>query len=57
MKRSRTFEATANGSREGGENLEKTLDRNNLESMLLVDLQGIAKEIGLTGIKIGRAHV
>jgi transcription termination factor Rho len=30
--------------------LEKTLDRNNLESMLLVDLQGIAKEIGLTGI-------
>ncbi len=30
--------------------MEKTLDRNNLESMLLVDLQGIAKEIGLTGI-------
>jgi transcription termination factor Rho len=30
--------------------LEKTMDRNNLETMLLVDLQGIAKEIGLTGI-------
>ena len=30
--------------------MEKTLDRNNLESMLLVDLQGVAKEIGLTGI-------
>jgi len=30
--------------------LEKTLDRNNLESMLLVDLQGIARDMGLTGI-------
>ncbi len=30
--------------------MEKTLDRNNLESMLLVDLQGIARDMGLTGI-------
>jgi len=30
--------------------LEKTLDRNELESMLLVDLQGVARELGLTGI-------
>jgi transcription termination factor Rho len=50
MKRSRTFEAQAPKNRGGGENLEKTLDRNNLESMLLVDLQGIARDMGLTGI-------
>jgi len=30
--------------------LEKTMDRDKLESMLLVDLQGVAREIGLTGI-------
>ncbi len=30
--------------------MEKTLDRNKLESMLLVDLQGIARDMGLTGI-------
>ncbi len=30
--------------------MEKTLDRNQLESMLLVDLQGLAREMGLTGI-------
>jgi len=30
--------------------LEKTMDRDKLESMLLIDLQGIAREIGLTGI-------
>ena len=30
--------------------MEKTIDRDKLESMLLVDLQGIAREIGLTGI-------
>jgi transcription termination factor Rho len=36
--------------------LEKTLDRNNLESKLLVDLQGIAREMGLTGITGLRKH-
>ena len=30
--------------------MEKTMDRDKLESMLLIDLQGIAREIGLTGI-------
>jgi transcription termination factor Rho len=30
--------------------MEKTLDRSQLESMLLVDLQGVAREMGLTGI-------
>ena len=30
--------------------MEKTMDRDKLESMLLVDLQGVAREIGLTGI-------
>jgi transcription termination factor Rho len=30
--------------------MEKTLDRNELETMLLVDLQGVARELGLTGI-------
>jgi transcription termination factor Rho len=30
--------------------LEQTLDRAKLESMLLVDLQGMAREMGLTGI-------
>jgi transcription termination factor Rho len=34
----------------GGDILEKTLDRNELEAMLLVDLQGVARELGLTGI-------
>lgn len=30
--------------------MEKTLDRSKLESMLLVDLQEMAREMGLTGI-------
>jgi transcription termination factor Rho len=30
--------------------MEKTMDRSKLESMLLADLQGIAREMGLTGI-------
>ncbi len=36
--------------------MEKTLDRNSLESKLLVDLQGIAREMGLTGITGLRKH-
>ena len=56
MKRSKTFEARTKNHRGGGENLEKTLDRNNLESKLLVDLQGIAREMGLTGITGLRKH-
>ncbi len=36
--------------------MEKTLDRNELESKLLDDLQGIAREMGLTGITGLRKH-